>query len=176
MLPIRLLWIAAALAAPPSLAAPDTTTDVAATARAVTREVNGALDRLERADVRARRPDVAYDSQIRAWRDTTGVRKVEATDLDDSGSVVTEYYYRDGDLVFAYVAIKGWQDAREVTRVEHRQYFRDGTMTRWLAGMDKVVRAPDDPDYAGEAQTRLAAAMFFHDAATRAFNPPAAPR
>ena len=34
---------------------------------------------------------------------------------------------------------------------------------------------PDDPDYAGEARTRHAAAMFFHDAATSAFNPPAAP-
>ncbi|MCE3003620.1 MAG: hypothetical protein LW860_13120 [Xanthomonadaceae bacterium] len=172
MLPIRLLWIAAALAAPPSLAAPDT---VAAVARAVTREVNGALATLESTTFRSRRPDVAYDSEIRAWRDASGVRKVEATDLDDSGSVVTEYYYRDGDLVFAYVAIKGWQGAREVTRVEHRQYFRDGAMTRWLAGMDKVARAPDDPDYAGEARTRHAAAMFFHDAATSAFNPPAAP-
>lgn len=175
MLPIRLLWIAAVLAAPPSLAAPDTAADVAATARAVTREVNGALATLERATFRAQRPDVAYASEIRAWRDATGVRKVEATDLDDSGSVVTEYYYRDGDLVFAYVAIKGWQGAREVTRVEHRQYFLDGTMTRWLAGMDKMLRAPDDPDLADEAQTRHAAAMFFHAAATRAFNPPAAP-
>lgn len=168
----HLLLAAALLAAGPVLAA----ADPAALAREVTREVNGALDRLHRADFRAQRPDVAYTTEVRAWRDARGVRKVEATDLDDSGSVVTEYYFRDGALVFAYVAIKGWQDGREVTRVEHRQYFRDGAMTRWLAGIDKRPRAADDPEYVLESKTRHAAAIFYRDAATRAFNPPAAPR
>lgn len=173
-MPLARLFLAAALVATgPALAG----SDPAALAREVTREVNGSLERLERTAFRAQRPDVGYPSEVRAWRDARGVRKVEATDLDDSGSVVTEYYFRDGALVFAYVAIKGWNgDGREVTRVEQRQYFRDGAMTRWLAGMDKVPRAADDPEYVVEADTRHAAAMFYRDAATRAFNPPAAPR
>jgi len=164
-------WIAAVLFTMPVFAVPDP----AAAARQITREVDGALPRLERTDFLARCPDVEYPSEIRAWRDARGVRKVEATDLDDSGSVVTEYYFRDGELVFAYVAIKGWLGEREATRDEHRQYFRDGAMTRWLAGMDKVPRTVDDPDFAAESRIRHAAAMFFRDAATRAFNPPADP-
>lgn len=138
-------------------------------AREVTAEVNGGLAKMQPVAFRAQRPDADYESQVRAWRDGEGVRKVEVTDPDDSGSVVTEYYFRDAGLVFAYVAIKGWQGQREVTRIERRQYFRGGAMERWLDGMDKVERTADDPEYPVEAMLRLDAARFYLDAATAAF-------
>lgn len=169
----HVLLLAAVLCGAP---APANENAATAVAREVSREVNGALDDFERVAFAARRPDVEYDSQVVAWRDASGVRKVEATDLDDSGSVVTEYYYRDAGLVFAYVAIKGWSGAREVTRNERRQYFHDGALVRWLDGMDKVARAPDDPEYAREAALRLDAANFFRESATRAFQAPSPPR
>lgn len=161
--------LAAALIAAQPVIAPATPTEAAATARAVTREVDGALDRLDRAEFVARRPGVDYDSRVVAWRDATGVRKVEAIDLDDSGSVVGTYYFRSGALVFAYIATKGWQGEREVTRHERRQYFQDGALVRWLDGMEKAERLPDDPDFAPEARERLAAAAFYRDEARRAF-------
>ncbi len=154
------------LLAAPAVAAPPADT---AFAREVTAEVNGGLARMQRVAFRAQRPDVGYESQVRAWRDAQGVRKIEVTDLDDSGSVVTEYYFRDAGLVFAYVAIKGWQGKREVTRVERRQYFRGEAMVRWLDGMGKVERAADDPEFQPEATLRLAAARFFLDLSTSAF-------
>ncbi len=160
-----LLLAAALCSAPPLVAAPADT----ALAREVTAEVNGALARLERSAFTAQLGGVAYKSQVRAWRDATGVRKVEVTDADDSGSVVTEYYFRGADLVFAYVAIKGWKGEREVTRVERRQYFRGGALQLWLDGMDKVPRGADDPEYRDEARRRLEAAQFYREAAGLAF-------
>lgn len=141
----------------------------AARARAVTAEVNGGLGRMQVRGFRAQRPDVAYTSEVRAWRDASGVRKIEVIDLDDSGSVVSEYYFSDAALVFAYVATKGWQDGREVTRDEQRLYFSDGALVRWLAGMDKVLRSADDPAFEAESRLRVDAAGFYRDAAVAAF-------
>lgn len=160
-----LLVAAAALAAPPLQAAPADT----ALAREVTAEVNGALARLERTAFTAQLKGVAYKSQVRAWRDAGGVRKVEVTDADDSGSVVSEYYFRGTDLVFAYVAIKGWKGEREVTRNERRQYYRGATLVQWLDGLDKVPRSSDDPEFRDEARRRLEAAQFYREAAGLSF-------
>jgi hypothetical protein len=165
MILARFLFLAVLLAAPAVAAQPADT----AFAREVTAEVNGGLARMQRVAFRAQRPDVDYESQVRAWRDDHGLRKIEVTDLDDSGSVVTEYYFRDAGLVFAYVAIKGWKGEREVTRIERRQYFRGDAMVRWLDGMDKVERTADDPEYPAEATLRLDAARFYLDASTTAF-------
>lgn len=171
MILARLVLAVALLAAPWVYAAPADS----ALAREVTAEVNGSLGRMQRVDFKAQRRDVAYGSEVRAWRDAGGVRKVEVTDLDDSGSVVSEYYFRDATLVFVYVAIKGWQGDREVTRSERRQYFRDGMMVRWLDGMDKVLQAPDDPAHSAESRLRADVAGFYRDAATAAFQNARAP-
>ena len=112
-----------------------------------------------------RLPNVQYRSEVRAWADGADVRKVTATDRDDSGDVVTEYHYEKGALVFAYQAIKGYNAAgKPVTRVEQRQYFREGRMVRWLGGLEKADLAKD-PGYAREAKARLAAAAFYRDGA-----------
>ena len=159
------LWLAAGIAVGPAAGAPADT----ALAREVTAEVNGGLARLERTAFTAQLKGVDYKSRVRAWRDASGVRKIEVTDADDSGSVVTEYYFRDADLVFAYVAIKGWKGEREVTRNERRQYFRSGALVLWLDGLDKATRTADDPEFRDEARTRLEAAQFYREAAGLAF-------
>jgi hypothetical protein len=56
-------------------------------AREVVREVNGRLVQLEHVAFEAQRPDVELESRIRAWRDASGVREIEAPDPDDSGRV-----------------------------------------------------------------------------------------
>lgn len=164
------LLLAAALLAGQgaAFAQPDT-----AYAREVVAEVNGKLASLEQAAFSAQRRNVEYRSAVKAWRDGSGVRKLEVTDLDDSGSVVTEYYYRDGALVFAYVAVKGFNDAgREVTRVEQREYYRDGRLFHWLGGLEKMPIPATDPGFARESKERLAASAFYAEAAKAAFAQP----
>ena len=157
---------AAALLATPSLATAQADT---AQARQVVADVNGKLASLTKTAFAAKRPDVDYKSEGKAWSQAGAVLKLEITDRDDSGDVVTEYYYADGALVFAYVAIKGFDDAgKQVTRVEERQYFRGGTMFKWLSGMDKAEIRPAGADFAEESRTRLSASAVYMKAARQA--------
>jgi hypothetical protein len=143
--------------------------DETALARQVFEEVNRQLPGMGRVALVAKRPDVEYKSSLRAWSDKSGLRKIEATDRDDDGNVITEYYFADGALVFAYVATQGFDKGnRPVTRNEDRQYFRSGKMFRWLAGKEKTPRPPASPDFIEEGRSRAAAARFFAEAVARA--------
>ena len=117
----------------------------------------------------AKRSDVSYQSEVRAWLDTRGVRKLEVTDHDDHGDVVTEYYYSNGALVFVFQAIKGFDDAgKQVTRREERQYFLNAAMFKWLSGKEQTVNEPDSDDFEQESRTRLAASSVYVQAANLA--------
>jgi hypothetical protein len=138
-------------------------------ARQVFAQVNQQLTQLKKSSLKAKRPDVSYTSNLNVWRDDSGVRKLEVTDLDDSGDVLTEYYYEGGKLVFVYQAVKGFNDAnKQVTRHEERQYFRADKMFKWLSGTDKSEMAPTSGDFAAEATTRLAASAFYVKTAMQA--------
>jgi hypothetical protein len=143
-----------------------------AAARQTMRDVNESLARFARVRFEAKRPDVEYRSEVTAWSDAQGVRKLAVTDRDDSGDVVTEYYYASGSLVFVYQAIKGYNDAgKQVTRGEERQYFRDGKMVAWLSGMsDRTANGSATSEFAEEAKVRLAASTFYVKAAAQAGN------
>lgn len=143
--------------------------DTAAGRRTVN-EINEGLANLTKVRFEAKRPDVEYRSEVTAWSDAQGVRKLAVTDRDDSGDVVTEYYYASGSLVFVYQAIKGYNDAgKQVTRGEERQYFRDGKMVVWLSGMsDRTANGSATSEFAEEAKVRLAASTFFVKAAGQA--------
>ncbi len=144
--------------------------DDTAHARQVHADVNRQLASFNTVSVIVKRPDVEYQSNVRAWSDTSGVRKIETTDFDDDGDVTTEYYYANGALVFVYQAIKGFNDAgKQATRIEHRQYFRDGAMIKWLSGMDKSSIAPNATEFAEEARTRFRASAFFLQTASQAY-------
>jgi hypothetical protein len=142
-----------------------------AQARQVFAQVNQQLTQLKKTSLKAKRPDVAYTSNVKVWSDDSGVRKLEVTDLDDSGDVMTEYYYEGGKLVFVYQAVKGFNDAnKQVTRYEERQYFRADKMFKWLSGTDKLEVASKSSDFAAEATTRLAASAFYAKAAAQVAN------
>jgi hypothetical protein len=133
-----------------------------AQARQVFTDVNQQLAKLKKTLLKAKRPDVAYTSEVAIWSDDTGVRKLETTDRDDSGDVITEYYYAGGQLMFVYQAVKGFNDAnKQITRHEERQYFQAGKMFKWLSGMDKSAIAPTAAEFISEAKTRLNASAFF---------------
>ncbi|MCM2258686.1 MAG: hypothetical protein NDJ94_23890, partial [Vicinamibacteria bacterium] len=141
-----------------------------ALARQVHADVGRQLASFDKVSFEATRPDVEYRSEVKAWADASGVRKLEVTDRDDSGDVVTEYYYAGGALVFVYQAIKGFDDAgKQVTRGEERQYFRDDKMFKWLSGKEAAANAPADPAFAEEGSTRLAASAFYVKAAREAY-------
>jgi hypothetical protein len=140
-----------------------------AQARQVFTQVNQQLTQLKKTSLKAKRPDVAYTSNVKVWSDDSGVRKLEVTDLDDSGDVMTEYYYEGGKLVFVYQAVKGFNDAnKQVTRHEERQYFRADKMFKWISGTDKSEVAPKSGDFAAEATTRLAASALYVKTAMQA--------
>ncbi|QJR09415.1 hypothetical protein DSM104443_00459 [Usitatibacter rugosus] len=160
-LPVAFLLFFAALLAPlPARAQADT---------AFAREVQGSVEKqlgdMASVTFTTRLPKVEYRSEVRAWSDGQGVRKIATVDRDDSGDVVTEYYFAKGALVFAYQAIKGFNAAgKSVTRIEQRQYFQGGRMVRWLGGLEKADLAKD-PGFAREGKARLAAAAFLQDGA-----------
>ncbi|MEQ1536313.1 MAG: hypothetical protein ABL923_10585 [Burkholderiaceae bacterium] len=157
------LFTASCLTSPPALAQADT-----AQARQVFAEVNQQLAQLKKTSLKAKRPDVAYTSNVKVWSDDSGVRKLEVTDLDDSGDVMTEYYYEGGKLVFVYQAVKGFNDAnKQVTRHEERQYFRADKMFKWLSGTDKAEVGSKSSDFTAEATARLAASAFYAKAAAQ---------
>jgi hypothetical protein len=138
-------------------------------ARQLYADVNKQLSGLKKAATLARLPGAGYESEVRAWSDESGVRKLEVTDRDDDGDVVTEYYYADGTLVFAYQAIKGFNQAgKQVTRGEERQYFSGGAMFKWLGGMDKIANAPGSAEFAKQSKSRLAASAFHLQAIAKA--------
>jgi hypothetical protein len=140
-----------------------------AQSRQVFAQVNQQLTQLKKTSLKAKRPDVAYTSNVKVWSDDSGVRKLEVTDLDDSGDVMTEYYYEGGKLVFVYQAVKGFNDAnKQVTRHEERQYFQADKMFKWLSGTDKSEVSSKSGDFAAEATTRLAASAFYAKTAVQA--------
>jgi hypothetical protein len=157
----------------PLLAQADT-----AQARAVYTQVNQRLSAMLRSSTQAQRKDVSYRSELIAWSDASGVRKIQATDHDDDGDVVTEYYYLNESLVFVYQAIKGFNEVgQQLTRSEQRQYFQNGKMFKWLGGVEKAAISSSDPSFADEAEARLAASAIFLKAAAlpRFSKPPASP-
>lgn len=149
----------------PALAQDDT-----ALARQVFADVNKRLPEMKRVTTKAKRADVSYQSAVKAWAESGGaIRKIEVTDLDDSGDVVSEYYYQSGALVFAYVAVKGFNDkGKQATRVEERQYFRDEKMFKWLSGLEKAPVPPASKDFAAESTLRSNASRTYLRAAQAA--------
>ena|GEM_PF-5634717 len=130
--------------------------------------INKGLGGYARSRVIAKRPDLEYKSEVTIWRDRAGVRKIEALDRDDSGNVITEYYYLDGALVFAYQAIKGYNDTgKRVIRGEERQYFNNGKMSKWLSGLDKVANVIASAEFDAESKTKLTTSVFFLQAVAK---------
>lgn len=161
-----LALVATCMVSSPVLAQADTER-----ARQVYIDVNQQLSTYKKAAFKAKRPDVSYTSNVKVWRDILEIRKIEVTDLDDSGDVITEYYYTGGQMVFAYQAVKGFNDKnKQVTRHEERQYFEDGKMFKWLSGTDKSIVAANSSDFAAEAKTRLAASTFYLKTAVTAMS------
>ena len=168
MYPLKLFVFASLFgvitASSPALGQADT-----ALARRVFAEVNQKLASFTQLSIRAVRPEAAYPSEVKAWADSSGVRKLEVNDRDDSGDVVTEYYYAGGVLVFVLETVKGFTDAgKSVVRNENRQYFLDGTMFKWLGGLDKVATPTVGTEFRAAQKQRLASSSFYVKSVTLA--------
>ena len=129
-------------------------------AREVYAGVQKQLGQMQRTQFNATQPGIPVPSKVTAWSQGKEVRKIQVLAPDPAGDVVSEYYYAKGTLVFAYLVVKG--------ETEHRQYFRDGRMFRWLEGMEKVVRPVDSPAFVQESKDRLAYSASYLEAARKA--------
>jgi len=168
---VSLACIAIAFAVTPSVTFAQADT---AQARQLFAETNKKLPQLERVTFMSKRPGVDYKAEGKAWVDSGAIKKIEITERDDGGDVVSEFYYSGATLVFVYEAVKGFADSgnskKQITTSEERYYFRDGKLFKWVSGMgnDKGGNAPSSPEFAGAAKYRLAASAAFQAAALKA--------
>lgn len=152
--------------------------DVTAQARQVFADVNRQLSRFDAVTFVGRRPGVGYKAEGRAWAEAGLLRKIEVTERDDSGDVVSEFFFAGPDLVFLFESVRGFADSgsakRQVTTSEERFYFRDGALVKWISGMgnDKRDNASGSADFNAAGRSRLAAAAAFKLAAQRAMPAP----
>jgi len=167
----RTALLCMALAAAPSLVIAQTDT---AQARQVFTDVNQALPRMQKVAFSSQRPGANYPAEGKAWVQSGKVRKIEIVERDDSGDVVSEFYYDNANLIFVFEMVKGFADAgnapRQVAVSEERYYYRDGKLFKWLSGMgkDKTENLPSNAEFAVAAQSRLAASAAFKSAALKA--------
>lgn len=139
-----------------------------ALARKIYADVNSRLGVMARTNFVAQRPNVEYRSNVRAWRDAEGVRKLEVIDPDDDGEVIGEYFFDRGQLIFYFGTIKGYTEkGRLIAKSETRQYFQGGRMFKWLAGMGSDVGSTptNSTEFIEEEQSRIAGATFYLRAA-----------
>lgn len=143
-------------------------------ARQVFAATNQQLSHLQRVPFTSRRPGVDYPAEGKAWFDGPTVKKIEVVERDDSGDVVSEFYFDGTELVFILVAVRGFADAgssgKQVTRLEERYYFRGGKMFKWLSGMGNAQSdtPPSSAEFADAARMNMAAADVFMKAAQQA--------
>ena len=137
-------------------------------------DVNRRLPELTTVGFMSRRPGVSYKAEARAWGDASGIVKIKVIERDDSGDVVSEFYYANASLVFVFESIKGFADSgnsnKQVTRLEDRYYFRDGKLIRWISGMaqDQNDNLPSSAEFADAAKSSLGASSSFLNAAHKA--------
>lgn len=149
----------AILVAPLAQAQTDT-----AFARSLYADINSRLGEMVRKDFVAQKPDAEFFSKVVVWQGAEGVRKLQVTDPDDDGEVGGEYYFDREQLVFYFGAIKGYtKTGRLAARIETRQYFRQGRMFKWLAGIgsNSGSTPQNSTEFVEEEQSRIAAASFY---------------
>lgn len=143
-------------------------------AREIFASINARLPTLTAVRFVAPRTDVDYKTQTRAWLDAGAVRKIENTAFDDSGNVITEYYFANGQLVFGLRTVTGFKGTGNASRMvatgEDRFYFRDAKMFKWLSGMGKerAEQAVNGADFAEEEKALQAESALLVKAALAA--------
>jgi hypothetical protein len=143
-------------------------------ARQVFTEVNKQLPQLQQVSFSTKRPGVDYKAEGKAWAQDGVVKKIEIIERDDSGDVVSEFYYAGATLVFVFEMVKGFSDSgnsnKQVAINEERYYYRDGKLFKWLSGMgkDKSENLPSSAAFADVGKSRLAASTTFQAAALKA--------
>ena len=136
-------------------------------ARKVFAETNQQLGQLEKVTFFTRRPGVDYSAEGTAWRDKSSVRKLEIIERDDSGDVVSEWYFSGNTLVFVLESVRGFANGgrgnKQVTVNEERLYFRDGKLFKWLSGMgnDRTDNSSNSKEFKQASESRLAASAAF---------------
>lgn len=142
-----------------------------ADARRVYAEVQKRLPKLLVSTFIAQRPGVTYKAEGGVWSDASGIVKIEAIERDDSGDVVSEFFYSNGSFVFVFEAIKGGIDNsnKQVTRSEERYYYQNGKLVEWISGMskDQPRNTPGSVEFNEVATSRRHASSAFFDAASK---------
>src|SRR5687767_211913 len=80
--------------------------------------------------------------ELIAYFDGPAVAKIVARHFGESGNTVEEYYYRNGQLIFVFEKVSRYSrplSGKVVSTVEHRFYFQDDNLIRWLGEKGQQV-------------------------------------
>ena len=146
MIRLPLLCSVIALATLPAAAQEDT-----AKHRAVFEEVNAKLPKLKAS--KATLEDEELTWTLKAWADGTDVRKILASVPGEDGDGSDEFYYSGGKLVFVFRQYTTGTGS-EAKKEEHRFYFTDGKLSKWI-GADKKPVDLTDSNFATEGTILL---------------------
>jgi hypothetical protein len=139
--------------------------------RRVYADVQKRLPKLSSTKFVGSRPGVTYRAEGRAWSDTSGIVKIEVIERDDSGDVVSEFFYSNGLLVFVFESVKGFVENsnKQVTRSEERYYYQNGKLVEWISGISKeqLKNKPGSVEFNEVATSRLGASNAFLAAARK---------
>ena len=80
------------------------------------------------------------DGRLDYYLDKQQVVKIKETGLIGDGSWVTEYYYRNGNLIFIFESLIGGPAEGAVQKSEYRVYVKDGKVIRFMDGQ-KIIPA-----------------------------------
>ena len=136
-------------------------------ARQVFAETNQQLGQFDKVTFFTRRPGVDYSAEGTAWKDKSSVRKLEIIERDDSGDVVSEWYFSGNTLVFVLESVRGFSNTAPGNKLrtvnEERFYFRDGKLFKWLSGMgnNKTDNPAARQEFKQAEQSHLAASAAF---------------
>ncbi|HKO60510.1 MAG TPA: hypothetical protein VJV03_05065 [Pyrinomonadaceae bacterium] len=86
--------------------------------------------------------------ELFAYFDGPAIVKIVARHFGESGNTVEEYYYWNGQLIFAFEKVSRYNrplSGRVVSAVENRFYFNDGNLIRWIG--EKGKEAPVSEAY-----------------------------
>ena len=85
-------------------------------------------------------PGCVEDGHLDYYLDKQQIVKIKETGLIGDGGWDTEYYYRNGNLIFIFESLIGGPANGPIQKSEYRVYVKDGKVIRFMDGQ-KIIPA-----------------------------------
>ncbi|OQP45123.1 hypothetical protein A4H97_32815 [Niastella yeongjuensis] len=85
-------------------------------------------------------PGCVEDGRMEYYLDKQQIVKIKETGVIGDGGWDTEYYYRNGNLIFIFESLIGGPANGPIQKSEYRVYVKDGKVIRFMDGQ-KIIPA-----------------------------------